>query len=102
MQHLLLASMLMITSVVFLGIPPAKAQFGGDAFSAVTNWGDPYVYALEDKVQKFWHPPKGKKWNDLTIELTIQKNGRISQIKTVNSSGHPTIDRLAIHPETLL
>jgi TonB family protein len=90
----------------FFALPPSAESegfafsscdaFGACASGAGTSYGDPYINKLEAKIGKFWQPPKGKQWKDLTIEVKIRQNGTISQVETRHSSGSSKIDKLAV------
>jgi|GEM_PF-5821537 len=72
---------------------PTQAQ---DVFSRLYSSTNVYTTALEKKITKHWHAPKGKRWADLIVNFEVSKDGVVSLMKISHSSGFPVIDKLAM------
>ena len=67
---------------------------GIDAIKA-PQWG-PYMTALEAKIKRNWHPPKGDQSKRVVLLFSIGRNGELLSVKVSKSSGSPENDKAAI------
>lgn len=59
-----------------------------------------YMRRLKDRIEGIWHYPADAAtrgiYGDLLIRFTIQKNGRLSDVELVRTSGHRSLDQAAM------
>ncbi len=81
---------------------PAFSQYSAeDAPSALT--GGPgtvgtaqYMSTVQSRVERNWAPPKGTTFNTVHVRFKVHKNGSISDVKVVGSSGIASVDEAAL------
>jgi len=59
-----------------------------------------YMMRLKDRIEGIWHYPSEAAmrgiYGDLYIRFTIKKNGRLSDVELVRTSGHRSLDQAAM------
>src|SRR5687767_13170164 len=57
---------------------------------------DSYIDRLKQKILRNWNPPKQSKQTNTAITFLVSKDGTISDLKVVNSSGQDDTDMQAL------
>lgn len=56
----------------------------------------PFMKKLQREIKLNWKPPKKNKSNRVVLLFTVSKNGKVSNIKVLKSSGYEDVDKSAI------
>lgn len=85
--------------------PAATAPSGGSGTGTGTSSGDggngqevdmgPYMKELQRKIKKAWFPPKGNESKRVKVSFKLHKNGSVTKVKLLNSSGVQIADDAA-------
>jgi len=59
------------------------------------NWG-PYMADLQRRIKRAWTPPKYHESNRVVVVFKIHKNGELSNLRLVTSSGSAIVDQAAM------
>ena len=57
----------------------------------------PYMNELKRRIKINWHPPKGKEQLRIVVLFRVEKNGKLDNIKIIESSGDKQADKAAIN-----
>jgi TonB family protein len=55
-----------------------------------------YLGKLEDKIAAEWHPPSGSRTRIIVVAFNLHKNGNVSDLKVLKTSGQETDDKAAL------
>jgi TonB family protein len=72
----------------------AAGDGGGGGGSGDIDMG-PYMRELQRKIKKAWYPPKGNESKRIKVAFKVHKDGTISKLKLVISSGVDVADEAA-------
>ncbi len=56
----------------------------------------PFMKKLQRDIKLNWKPPKKNESNRVVLLFTVSKNGKVSNIKVLKSSGYKDVDKAAI------
>jgi TonB family protein len=60
----------------------------------------PYMKALQRKIKGNWHPPKGLESKQVVVIFSISREGQLSRLRVVGSSGVEKADQAAMEAVT--
>lgn len=72
---------------------PAPARVASVSSDFKYHW---YLNAVQQKAERHWKPPAGRKGVKVVVSFTIFRDGSISEVKVAESSGSSVLDNLAV------